>query len=253
MNRVLFALLVAVLIVAMCFDSRAHLSTYQETRQMLARLGDPVLDSERYAMAFRMGFNRVDDLIRALNDDDAIVRLKAQVVLRYIADPRGLVALDPARLGNKDIQTTGPVPAPVTEMDYKLCANLYLTDKPNIWRLTETQIALVIDGSPRARAMLDALKSKGLGTDVDRFAVARTPFEARDDVSDAVLRNSLIIPQSDRHLVTAKLLALSPSKEKALVSLYINRGVLAEEWWHVVVARQGDRWRFVSITMIGNS
>jgi hypothetical protein len=85
------------------------------------------------------------------------------------------------------------------------------------------------------------------------LSVARTPFEARGNVADAVLRNSFFIPTSDHQSVTAKLLSLSPSREKALVSLYVNRGVLAEEWWHVVVAKQGDRWRFVSITMVGNS
>jgi hypothetical protein len=124
-------------------------------------------------------------------------------------------------------------------MDYN-CADALLNRKASGWRLTETKIALVIDDSPRARAVVDALKSKGLASDIDKFAVARIPFEARGNVGDAVLRNSFFIPTQDHPYVTAKILSLSPSGDKALVSLYVNRGVLAEEWWHVVVTKQGD-------------
>jgi hypothetical protein len=48
-------------------------------------------------------------------------------------------------------------------------------------------------------------------------------------------------------------LALTEKGDKALVEIYINRGVLMEQWYHVVIKKNCEAWQLVSIYRAGHS
>lgn len=75
----------------------------------------------------------------------------------------------------------------------------------------------------------------------------RKVFSGEADLSKLVLNNAFFVRQHDRKYASARLVAINGAKTKALIQIYINRGVLAEEWWHAVVDKAGTGWRFNSV------
>ncbi|MCA1607614.1 MAG: hypothetical protein LC775_19590, partial [Acidobacteria bacterium] len=73
------------------------------------------------------------------------------------------------------------------------------------------------------------------------------------ELGKEVLNNAFFVAQEDRKYTSARVLALNSAKKKALVEVYINRGTLAEEWYHVVLRRCDQGWKFVSITPVAVS
>ena len=73
------------------------------------------------------------------------------------------------------------------------------------------------------------------------------------DLAQLVLQNSFFIDPGSRRYTSARLLGLNGTKDKALVEVYVNRGPLAEEWYHVVISKSGRAWKFFSIIQIAVS
>jgi hypothetical protein len=73
------------------------------------------------------------------------------------------------------------------------------------------------------------------------------------DPGNLVLQNAFFVSPIDRKYTSARLLALNGAVDKALVEVYINRGPLAEEWYHVVIRKCARGWKFFSITQVAQS
>jgi hypothetical protein len=61
------------------------------------------------------------------------------------------------------------------------------------------------------------------------------------------------LSEEDRKLTSASLLSFNGRKNKALVELHLSGGLLAEDWYHVVVSKIDKGWQFYSITFIKQS
>ena len=95
MNSVRFTILV-LLVVPMGLPSSAlpqtQSRTYSETRRLLLKM-ERYSENQILRKLFEEGEARETDLIRALYDDEQKVSLSAQVIIRYLAEPHMLSAL----------------------------------------------------------------------------------------------------------------------------------------------------------------
>lgn len=118
--------------------------------------------------------------------------------------------------------------------------------------------ALSLDGSPLANQLLSDVianaNKHGFNLDKSRFLQVRTIRIAdENDLAQAVLRQATFLDPADRRYTTAELIANTAAKDKAFVEIYIKRGLLADEWYHIVVSRCEQGWRFFSITQVAIS
>src|SRR4051812_37998892 len=67
--------------------------TYPETRRLLAKM-ERDANNEAFVRLFREADKRKADLKKALYDTQQSVNLNAQVILKYLADPQSLAALE---------------------------------------------------------------------------------------------------------------------------------------------------------------
>jgi hypothetical protein len=74
-----------------------------------------------------------------------------------------------------------------------------------------------------------------------------------EDLAKGVLNNVFFVSAEDRKYTSAKLIGFNQKRDKAIIEIYINRGPLSEEWYHVVVRILGRTWRYLSITQIAVS
>ena len=241
------------------------LETVADTRKLLAAMDDVGTDSHRLAALFRVGDTRLKELIQLLDDPDPKMKLRAQVVIRYVGNESGMQALREwysRQEGGYGI--AGPIPLPLAEWDYHSIEVNLLATSPQTWRDRGVQYiyALALDGSPRAKAVLADLIKKADGLDESNFigyAIKRVQLNdtkrllAGKDLATLVLSNAFFIAPEDRKYTSARVLAFNRAKDKALVEVYINRGKLAEEWYHIVLRRCDQGWKFFSITPIAVS
>ena len=71
----------------------AQSPTYTETRKLLARMDHTHLDND-FKKLFGQAVPRKADLIHALYDDEQRVCVNAQIVMKYLAEPEMLSAID---------------------------------------------------------------------------------------------------------------------------------------------------------------
>lgn len=240
--------------------------TITDTRKLLTAMDDVRTDSDRLAALFRLGDKRIADLIGLLDDPDPKVRLRAQVVIRYLGNEGGMKALREWYSRQKgEYGVAGPIPLPLTEWDYKIIEVDLMARSPQTWLDQGVQYiyALALDGSPRAKAVLAELTKKATGLDESnligyalRRVQTRGPREllnGEENLAKLVLSNAFFIAPEGRKYTSARLLGFNGVKDKALVEVHVNRGTLAEEWYHVVLSKCEHGWRVFSISPVGIS
>jgi hypothetical protein len=260
----------SLLLLLFVFDSESTFSspqpkTYQHTRRLLAALDDVKNNGDKLAVLFNVGDQRIQDLIQALDDTDGDISLHAQIMIRYLGNAEGMKHL--IEWYNKhptEYKIAGPVPLPLTDWDYKFVDTNLMPRPPETWREIGVRYlyALAIDSSERSQKALQALLKNAtpvnentfVGHTVNQLQTARpnTALSGKD-VASLVRENAFFLSSSDRRRTTTRLLALNGTKDKALVEVYINRGRLAEEWYHVVMSKCGRGWKYFSITQISVS
>jgi hypothetical protein len=227
--------------------------TYEETHGLLAQMDDSRFSSP-LSNLFRIGDERVNDLIRALDDKQENVSLNAQRVIRYLGNPIGMKALF-AWYEKREKETgtwifIGAVPLPLTDWDFEFI-------KKSNGIQPEFAYALVLDNSLRAKATRAEALAKPSGmTDSctgPRFDGVRKydptdSFPDTSDIAKQVAAHAFFICPFDKQYTSAKLEAYNGKKDKALIYLKIDRGPLAEEWYQIVIQRTPTAWRFFSIT-----
>jgi hypothetical protein len=73
------------------------------------------------------------------------------------------------------------------------------------------------------------------------------------NLAKLVEENCSCLKSADKEYAHTRVLALTTKGDKALVEIYINRGVLMEEWYHVVIKKTCEGWQLVSVYRAGQS
>lgn len=263
--RTTVTLLISFMLITTAFASgRGPTIEDADVRKLLIMLESMKDDRETLATLFKIGDEQISELIKALDDPDPKVRLHAQIVIRYLGNEMGMKALENWFSKQAEVVASGPIPLPLKERDYAFIRDQYLSRPVAAWRTGDQYIyALALDGSPRAKAVLRELKKSAGATDDStvagraiRLATARDGervLVGQRDLAKSVIENAFFIATSDRRFTSAKLLGLNRAKQKALIEIYINRGRLAEEWYHVVLSKHRQGWKFFSITQVAVS
>lgn len=229
-----------------------------EIRQLLVQMKANHLSTKELAILFHQGDDKIGDVIKMLRDPDRDVRLGAQIVIRYLGNDDGMSAWTKGGGFDKE-EMTGPIPIPLRPEDYDLIRFLYMRDNMKTEPLMEAYLfALALDGSSRATQLLSDVvgnaNKHGFKINESRFINMRTKV-VRDgaDLAKAVLEEADFLQPKERDFASAKIIACTKSNDKALVEIHVNRGELAQEWYHVVVKKSGDKWKFFSITQVAVS
>lgn len=256
---------VLALLSAVCLAASVVAQSAPTRPDVRSLLSQPEIEDDRggnLAALFRTGDEKIGDLIRLLDDVEPNVSNNAQMVIRYLGNRSGMDAL--IRHYAKSDQTiiAGPVPLPLTDWDYDFISSTYLNSPENFGELsTQYLYALALDGSPRAKELLSRMLETAKAAKVAPFTLesvnsigAASTFSASDvSVAAEALRASNFLRPADKEHATAKLIAFNKAQDKALLEIYVNHGVLAEEIYHIVVNKSGQGWRFFSISLIAIS
>lgn len=233
---------------------------------MLSEIRDSRLNSDRLASLFRIGDERIADLIRALDDVDQAISIRSQLVIRYLGNEKGMNALREWYSRQRgEYRIIGSVPLPLNEWDYNFIRINYISEPAQTWgeRGAQYIYSLALDESPRAKEMLDEIIKNARNLNESNFVgraikcvQASQPQKLlvrEKDLAKLVLSNAFFITPEDRKYTSARFVAFNGAKDKALIEVYINRGHLAEEWYHVVINRREPGWRFFSIYQVAIS
>ena len=92
-KRLALALTLSIFIASLSFASHTSqsISSYEDIRRLLAERS--IVDGETLSFLFSIGDERIQDLIRALDDSNNVVRRNAQAVIRYVGNDAGIAAL----------------------------------------------------------------------------------------------------------------------------------------------------------------
>jgi hypothetical protein len=220
------------------------------------------LDDQVLAALFEIGDGQTKELVRLLYDPNRDISLRAQILLRYLGNDTGIRRLNRWLGRQTRVVEAGPIPIPLRGRDYEVITSDYIEADPRKWRGAETYIvALAIDGSPRARMILSQLAKLGrdLPDSTKTGAILRLARDSRlpslriQFTQGESLRNAFFVASEDRRYASAKFIGFSQKRDKAILEICINRGALAEEWYHVVVKTSERNWRYLSITQVGAS
>lgn len=256
--RTIATLIASLLLTGYAFPV-SQATTYEDTLKLLQALKNRRDDREILATLFQKGDARVGDLIKALHEPDRNISLGAQIVIRYLGNETGMRALEEWYGTQAEIVRSGPNPVPLSERDYRWISEERLRDAES-----SEVYGLALDGSTKAQALLkkmiesydervDAGTSAGEALRRVKASHPTALLNGDDDLAVLVLRNAFFVDTRSRRYASARLLGLNGTKDKALVEVYVNRRALAEEWYHVVISKHAQSWKFFSITQIAVS
>lgn len=232
------------------------------TRNLLLQLKVDGGQNNNLAILFNEGEDRNNDLIELLKDPDSTIRRNAQIIIRYLNNLDGMNALFSSYEKN-EFSIVGQISAPLHDWDYEFVNSTLLGKPENFGQIsTEYLYALALDKSPRSKKLLLELIKTAKLAKTDPFVINTVinenfgksfRVEGNDDLAKIVLKNSTFLPDIAKKNSTAKIIAYNSDKSKALIEIYVNYGVLAEETYHIVVSKTGNFWSISSISQIAGS
>ena len=235
--------------------------SYLNTRKKLLTIGG--LKKENLKDLFQTGDENIENLINALNDENDEVRTNAQIAIRYLGNKKGMDALFEVykKSGNKDFIFTGTVPLPIHDIDYKLINLLCPNNSKKTCELPNQYLfALSLDHSTRAKEIVHQLTKNMQENNIDgpllkyiKPSVSNVIIPNDADLAKLVLENASFLGENERELSSVKFISYNAKKDKALLEIYINGGALAEEWYHIVVSKCDQGWKFFSISLVAVS
>jgi hypothetical protein len=227
----------------------------EDTRKLLTE--SPRIRDDSLATLFRIGDERIQELTRALDDPNEVVRLNAQIVIRYLGNETGMKALIEHLTKSRVFSLAGAVPLPLREWDYEYIRRSYL-ERSSQWdfRSTSYIYALALDDSPKAKALLNDLSVNGpyhYAFDRVKTISANNLFLMKDDLAKVVINNAFFLNSDDREQASAKILGFNHTKDKCLIAVYVSSGSFTKEIYHIVLEKQREGWKFFSVTPISVS
>jgi hypothetical protein len=234
-------------------------------RDILAGAGD--FNGSTLPTVFRIGDERVDDLIAALDDSDPNVSRRAEKLLRYLGNPKGLIAVEDGCRKHPCFYD-GPVPVPLLAHDYELIrVTAASTPLDQMLPQLETFVySLALDGTLRSNFVLTQWLERSRKLQLSRNNASsayldqmvrnisesdpRKAFDEGSSLAQAVISNVFFLSSKDRASAKAKLFAKSSAGDKALLEIHVDRRVnVPERWYHVVIVRQDHEWHLVLVYM----
>src|SRR5262245_48534325 len=125
-------LVVLLLVASTSARSQESVRVDPDIRELLVRMNGSHRSTKPLPVLFRLGDEKIADLIRALRDPDKNVRLSAQIVIRYLGNEQGMNAWK-RMYDDQETDLTAPIPIPLNDADYDFIRDFYL--KPGV--LTE--------------------------------------------------------------------------------------------------------------------
>ena len=118
-------------------------------------LEQPIVQDETLTTLFSIGDVRIQDLIRALDDPDIVVKRNAQIVIRYLGNEAGMETLIECYQNTHIHWQAVPVPLPLRDWDYEYIRKRYFQKSARWDQGADSYIyALALDGGPKATALL---------------------------------------------------------------------------------------------------
>lgn len=181
-----------------CSSNNQSQNTYENTRKLLS---EPRMSNKNFISLFQVGDERSDDLITALTDQDKNVRNNAQIIIRYVGNPKAARAmyewLSQNALKEKEFPTN-PIPIPINDWEYRFQEKSYMyPSRSNL----KNGYALLFDGSEKAIKTYDKFieqennnpYSSEEGKKFERLRELQIGkiFQENGNLADAVLQTSL--------------------------------------------------------------
>ena len=216
---------------------------------------------------FRRGDQEINELVTAASDPNFAVSHRAHVVLRYLANPTGMAALERECKELHKCYLGDPIPAPLIDSDFQAILQMARTMplSPMLATGETYAYALALDGSLRSNDLLtkwievsrhsQPLKDEASKAYLDHIARnvaeggALKSFPVASSLSQSVVANAFFLSPIDRRASKSRVMAMSADRNKALLEVHLNHGLGAQKWYRVVVARKDGTWHFVSISM----
>ena len=261
--RIYHVVLMLALCIAICFVTSPSqtVETYEDTYKLLLKMEDALTREVSLTKLFGMGDERIQDLIRALDEPNKAVGRNAQIVIRYLGNDAGMKAVIESYRKSKAYSEAGPVPLPLSNWDYELIRNHYLTARAWDQRATSYIYALALDESVDAVALLrewdKRIEQGAIPYHVDmRKVKAIRPGAAIPgdiDLAKLVADNAFFVDSDGRQHISSKLMGFNHARDKALIKVHAGEEPLGTELYHVVLQKRGEAWRFYSVTLISVS
>ena len=157
------------------------------------------------------------------------------------------------RRGNHTI--TGVVPIPLDDWDYaQIDKNMTCSGCRASGPFVPDYIyALILDGSQRAQDVLTRVRSTVSASWIPSIPPADTLTLGSARPERELLAHSFFLTNEDKVSATVRVLGLTHDGNKGLFEVYVNHGLLAEQWYHVVLVREANGWRFLSVSQVAIS
>jgi hypothetical protein len=244
----------AVLVVAAIAVASPQRKDYAKIRKLLGTYN--VLDSpSALRKAFNIGDGDISDFVLALDDPDERVRLNAQIIIRYLGNPEGMKkVIESSRTGHTH-DFSGPVPIPLDDWDFQqIEMHVLCSDCVQGGPYANYFYALEIDDSMRARKTLARVPSTTLliaGLPELGSYELLCPREC--DLERTLSQHAFFLSADDKKHLSVVLVSQSEDGNKALLKVHVNAGPVTEKWFHVVVVRRAEGWKYMSVSLIGQS
>jgi hypothetical protein len=227
---------------------------YSKIQNLLAEV-DPIHNTRALAKAFRMGDTHIAEFVSALHDKNERVRLNAQRIIRYLGNSAGMAALVQTDEASQTHDFSWAVPIPLSERDFQQIEKNLLCDTCSSGGHYVNYIyALEIDNSDRAREALAHIRRQTRladGLPVPGFYSLLCPREC--DIRKSLSDHAFFLKSEERKFLSVNLVSRTEDGNKALFSLYVNRGPLEEAWFHVVLIKETEGWKYLSVSFVGQS
>jgi hypothetical protein len=253
-----FTVLLLCFLFISCSSSNQSQNTYEDTKKLLS---SETGSHENFIKLFRIGDERVDDLITALNDQDRTVRINAQIIIRSLGNPKATKEmyqwLSENALKEKDWFPTNPIPIPIDEWEYRFEEKSYMySSRSNL----KDGYALFLDNSDKAKAALEKFIEQennnpyGLGEakKLERFRklqIGQT-FQENGDLANAVLQTPFFQFKTDSDTnvkespekLKSRLITYNSTRTKALLEAQNSDGT-----YSVIVEKVEKGWKIYSV------
>lgn len=255
-----------IFVVVLCWMVPAIISSAQDRPDIIALLSEMNTHRrhDKLSILFRIGDERIGDLLMALDNPDREISIRAQVVIRYLGNNVGAKGLGEWYDKQTQYPVAGPVPLPITDRDLKYIYIDYVGKPLAGWHEPEKYIyALALDDSPRAKtALAEMLRSAGSleeryhgGYALKRIQTSNPTrlLRGSKDIAKLIKDNLFFLTPEGRKYARVSVIGMNGAGDKALVEVYVNFGVLMEQWFHVVIRKQDDGWKYYSVTPVAVS
>lgn len=236
-------------------------------RDLLEWQEDGSFESKALPELFRRGDEQISELINAASDANFTVSHRAHLVLRYLANPTGMAALERECKELHRCYVGDPLPTPLIDSDFQAVRQMAnaMPLGPMLATGETYAYALTLDASLRSNDLVTNWIEKSRHSQLFKDSRSRTyldqmarnvaeggalkTFSESPSLPQAVITNAFFLSEADRRTGKARIMAMSADGTKALLEVQLDHGLGARKWYRVVITQKEGKWHFVSVFM----